>query len=474
MRLSGSSIGTPAYVESIMIEKKTQYHLQIPDPVHYCMEVLSKGGHEAWLVGGSVRDLSMGRTPTDYDLTTDATPEAIQMLFSDRKTLDSGMKHGTVTVIVDGKPVEITTYRTEGAYSDGRRPDYVEFTPSLEKDLVRRDFTINTLVLNDKGILLDYTGGLDDIRNGLIRCVGDASDRFREDALRVIRALRFASVLGFTIEPETSAALSAQASLLRHIAAERIWTEFTGLLCGGFVRPILEDYADIFAIIIPEIPAMRNFDQRNPYHKYDVWAHTIRVVEGVPPEKVIRLAALFHDVGKPATFTLDTDGIGHFYGHDAEGARMASEILLRMKCDTRTRTSVEELIRIHCVPISPDEKTVKRRLNQYGAETIHRLIDLKIADAKAQSELSADRIAPLLETREAVRDCVARAECFSIKSLAIDGADLIQIGMKEGPEIGKLLEDLLQKVICGEVKNDRTALLGYVISEKEVGSDTIV
>lgn len=474
MRLSGSSIGIPACDESVMIEKRTQYHLQIPDPVLYCMEVLSMSGCEAWLVGGSVRDLCMGRTPTDYDLTTDATPEAMLALFSARKTLDAGIKHGTVTVIVDGRPVEITTYRTEGAYSDGRRPDYVEFTPSLEKDLVRRDFTINTLVLNEKGILRDYTGGLEDIRKGLIRCVGDASERFREDALRVIRALRFASVLGFTIEPETSAALLSQAPLLRHIAAERIWTEFSGLLCGEFVRPILEDYTDVFAVIIPEIRAMRNFDQRNPYHKYDVWTHTIRVVEGVPPEKTIRLAALLHDVGKPKTFTLDDEGIGHFYGHDAEGARMASEILLRMKCDTRTRSSVEELIRIHCVPISPDEKIVKRRLNQYGAETIDRLIDLKIADAKAQSELSADRIAPLEMTREMVRKCVARNECFSKKSLAIDGTDLIRIGVKEGPEIGLILEEILQKVICGELKNDRDVLLDHVSAEKKVNSDTMM
>ena len=450
----------------MMVEVQTQYHTMIPDPVLYCMEVLSKAGFEAWLVGGSVRDFCMGREPTDYDLTTDATPEEILALFSDRKTLKAGLKHGTVTVIADRKPVEITTFRTEGAYSDGRRPDHVEFTPSLEKDLVRRDFTINTLVLNEKGILRDYTGGLEDIQHGLIRCIGDARARFREDALRILRALRFASVLGFAVESETSAALFAQALLLRSIASERIWTEFTGLLCGDHVRTVLEDYFDVLSVILPEIQPMKNFDQHNPYHKYDVWLHTVRVVEGVPPEKVIRLAAFFHDIGKPVSFALDDEGIGHFYGHDAEGARMVSEILLRMKSDTRTRTGVEELVRIHCVPISPDEKTVKRRLNQYGEETIRRLIELKVADAKAQSERSADRIAPLLETLEAVRKCVTENECFSRKSLAIDGADLIQLGVIEGREIGTLLEEILQIVIRGELVNDRKILIDYVATRR--------
>jgi tRNA nucleotidyltransferase (CCA-adding enzyme) len=228
----------------------------------------------------------------------------------------------------------------------------------------------------------------------------------------------------------------------------------------------LEDYFDVLSVILPEIQPMKNFDQHNPYHKYDVWLHTVRVVEGVPPEKVIRLAAFFHDIGKPVSFALDDEGIGHFYGHDAEGARMVSEILLRMKSDTRTRTGVEELVRIHCVPISPDEKTVKRRLNQYGEETIRRLIELKVADAKAQSERSADRIAPLLETLEAVRKCVTENECFSRKSLAIDGADLIQLGVIEGREIGTLLEEILQIVIRGELVNDRKILIDYVATRR--------
>ncbi len=444
-----------------MIEVQTQYHMKIPDPVLHCMEVLSKGGFEAWLVGGSVRDFCMDRTPTDYDLTTDALPEEMLILFSDRKTLTAGLKHGTVTVIIDGHPVEITTYRTEGTYSDGRHPDYVEFTSSLEKDLIRRDFTINTLVLDRQGILRDDTGGLEDIRKGRIRCVGDPASRFREDALRVLRALRFASVFGFAIEPETAVELSAEAPLLRHIAPERIWFEISGLLCGEHVRPVLEDYFGVFVVLIPEIGGMRGLDQRNPHHKYDVWSHTTRVVEAVPPERTLRLAALFHDIGKPGTFTLDNDGIGHFYGHEIEGARMASEILLRMKSDTKTRIMVEKLIKIHCVPISPDDKTVRRRLNQYGAEIVNMLMELKIADAKAQSELSSDRIEPLLEAKETVQRCLMESACFSTKGLAIDGSDLLRSGMREGREVGILLDEMLEKVLRGELENDRTAMLDY-------------
>lgn len=450
-----------------MIEQKTNYHIKIPDPVLYCMEVLSKGGCEAWLVGGSVRDLCMGRTPTDHDLTTNALPDEMLSLFAGHKILTAGLKHGTVTVIVDEMPVEITTYRTEGAYSDGRRPDFVRFDRSLEKDLTRRDFSINTLVLDARGFLRDYTGGLEDIRTGVIRCVGVPSIRFREDALRILRALRFASTLGFRIDPETEAALSEQASLLRNIAAERIMAEFAGLLCGAHVRKVLEDYRSVISEVIPEIQPMFGFDQRNPYHDHDIWSHTARVVEGVPPERVIRLAALFHDIGKPSTFTLDADGVGHFYGHDATGARMASGILLRMKCDTKTRKQVETLIRIHCVPISPDDKIVRRRLNRYGEEVVNMLIDLKIADAKAQSALSRERVGPLAETKTAVRRILSRNDCFSIKGLAINGSDLINSGLREGPEIGKLLAEMLEKVLRGEIENDREALLGFVKNRLE-------
>ena len=301
----------------------------------------------------------------------------------------------------------------------------------------------------------------------MIRCVGVPAIRFREDALRIIRALRFASTLGFRIDPETEAALAELAPLLRKIAAERIMTEFTGLICGAHVRKVLEDYRAVIAEVIPEIRPMFGFDQRNPYHDHDIWAHTARVVEGVPPERVIRLTAFFHDIGKPSTFTQSADGVGHFYGHDASGARIASEILHRMKCDTRTRKQVETLIRIHCVPLSPDDKIVRRRLNRYGEKVVNMLIDLKIADAKAQSARSRDRVQPLFETREAVLRVLAQNECFSIKGLAINGSDLLNSGFREGPEIGKLLSGMLEKVLRGEIENDREALLGFVKNRLE-------
>ncbi|MBN1892738.1 MAG: HD domain-containing protein [Clostridiales bacterium] len=455
----------------MVIEMRTEYHKRIPDHVLQCMGRLSKAGFEAWLVGGSVRDFCMGREPTDFDLTTDASPDRLTEIFSDFKLVTAGIKHGTVMVVIDGRTVEITAFRTEGTYSDGRRPDHVEFTSSLVEDLVRRDFSINTLVVNSKGVLRDYTGGLEDIEKGLIRCVGVPAERFREDALRVLRALRFASILGFSIEDETARALKEAAPLLKNIAAERVRAELAGLLCGPFVRPVLEGYFEVFSVIIPELGEMRNFDQRNPYHKYDVWEHTVRVVEAVPPEETIRLAALFHDIGKPSSFTLDEKGIGHFYGHEAEGARIATEILIRMKCDTKTRTDVETLVRIHCVPISPDNKTIRRRLNQYGAEIVYMLIDLKIADAKAQSDLAKGRIQPLFETKEALRKCIEQNECFSIKSLAVNGRDLIACGLCEGPEIGILLEKLLQRVIRGELNNERSELLRYAASQMREQKD---
>lgn len=444
-----------------MIEETTEFHTKVPDHVLDCMRVLSNSGREAWLVGGSVRDFCMGREPLDYDLTTDATPDETMRLFSGRKILTSGLRHGTVTVLIEGRPVEITTYRTEGAYTDGRRPDYVRFTPSLEEDLKRRDFTVNTLVLNEQGVLRDYTGGLADLHAGLIRCVGDPRERFREDALRILRALRFASVLGFILEPETAEAAVEESHLLGQIAAERVWTEFSGLLTGTNVRRVLEDYREVIAAVIPETKPMMGLNQRNPYHCHDVWSHTAHVVEAVPPNKTLRLAAFFHDIGKPATFTVDEKGVGHFYGHDAVGAEMTAQILSRMKSDSQTLFLVEKLVAIHCIPLSADNKIIRRRLRQFGPEILKLLIALKIADAKGQSELSRDRIGHLIETREAIQLCIREKECFSLEHLELNGADLLRLGFGEGPSIGLLLDEILEKVIRGDLVNHHDELIRY-------------
>lgn len=454
---------------------QTNDYTKIPEYVQKCMSELTGAGFEVWLVGGSVRDFLMGRIPTDYDLATDASPEEMMDVFSGRKIVPTGIQHGTITVIINDYPVEITTYRTEGAYSDGRRPDSVEYTRSLEQDLLRRDFTVNALVMNREGKVCDYTGGLRDLQNHIIRCVGDPSLRFREDALRILRALRFASTLGFSIEKETAAALVAEKNLLRNIAAERVWVEWTGILCGENVRTIMEMYFEVFAEIIPEMIPMRHFEQHNPHHKYDVWQHTIRVIESVPPEKELRLAAFFHDIGKPATFSCGEDGIGHFYGHEAESKRIASEVLLRMRSDTQTRQAVEKLVALHCVPIEPEEKMIRRRLNQHGSKTVRQLLDLKKADVMAQSAQNQYRLEHIRKTGEMLQEISAGNSCLSRKELVVHGEDLIALGIPAGREIGQWLERILDKVIDGELENEKETILQYISalqSGKNVGGDT--
>ncbi len=442
----------------------------IPDHVLQCMRELSEAGHEAWLVGGAVRDFCLGKIPTDFDLATDATPDRMLVIFSDRRILSTGIRHGTITVFFGAHPLEITSFRKEGTYSDGRRPDFVTFTSCLNSDLTRRDFTINALAMNENGLLIDMFGGCDDLSDGLIRCVGKPMERFREDSLRVLRALRFASTLGFRIEPQTSDALRACAVLLGSISAERVWEEFIPLICGGNVGPVLENYDDVIAQIIPEIRPMKGFHQHNPYHHLDVWTHTVRVVENVPPEKTVRLAALFHDIGKPGTFSSDEKGVGHFYGHEIKGANIAYDVLGRMRSDSATRADVKQLVAIHCIPVSPDEMTVRRRLNQYGPEIFNQLIDIKIADAKAQSGLCSGRIDALLESKERARECILLKKCFTKGNLMINGSDLMEEGMSPGPKMGRLLEEILGKVIAGELSNERECLIRYAKSRLLQGS----
>lgn len=438
---------------------QTEFQTRIPVHVMECMVALKTAGFEAYLVGGAIRDFFTDGKPLDFDLATDATPDDILSVFSGRKTVTAGMKHGTITVIVSRKAVEITTYRVEGKYTDNRRPDDVTFSRSLEKDVERRDFTINSLAMDSAGRVLDFTGGIDDIHNGVIRAVGDPDLRFGEDALRIMRALRFASVLGFSIEEKTGKSLRSCRDLLCNIAMERIWHELSGIVCGKDVRRVMDDYFDVFAVIIPEIVPMRYFDQHNPYHQYDVWEHTLRVMEAIPPIAKFRFAALFHDIGKPSTFTRGPDGIGHFYGHEAAGRKIAEEVLIRLKCDSKTREAVLNLVSLHCVPIDPDEKMIKRRLNQHGKELIGDLLELKLADVSAQAETLAYRKDVVRHTMNLTAEIIGKGECFSLTDLAVNGEDLIGLGMKPGKEIGELLSFLLEKVIQKEIANEKNALI---------------
>ena len=309
----------------------------LPAGVSRALTMLESAGFEAFIVGGCVRDALRGITPKDYDITTSALPEETKSVFRDWRVIETGIQHGTITVVMDGMPLEITTYRTEGTYSDNRHPDSVSFTASLREDVARRDFTMNAIAYSPTRGMIDHFGGAEDIRRGIIRCVGDPATRFREDALRMMRGIRFASVLGFAIEKNTAAAIHENKERIPTVSAERIRVELTKLLCGANVKNVLMDWWDVIGTVIPEILPMHGFDQKTPYHIYDVWEHTAVAVSNIPPDPHLRLCALLHDIGKPPSFFTDEKGVGHFYGHPAVSARMTEEILARLKYDNATR-----------------------------------------------------------------------------------------------------------------------------------------
>ncbi len=444
------------------------YASLIPAHVHACMDVLAQEGYESYLVGGAVRDMVLGSTPTDFDLATDATPDQMLAAFRDYTTIPTGLSHGTLTVLSSGQPVEITTYRVDGPYSDARRPDSVIFSRSLKEDVKRRDFTINALAMDGQGLISDFVGGRDDLANRIIRCVGDPDLRIKEDALRIMRALRFSSVLGFSIEDKTRASLFANKDLLVHISAERIRAELSGLLRGQNTSNILLEYSTILGVFIPEILPMIGFRQYNPYHMYDVWEHTVQVVENTPPENVIRLAALFHDSGKPYTFVRDGAGVGHFYGHQKISRDIAHTVLLRLKADTRSRERVETLVLWHDIAIEPSVKNIRRRLFQFGEDVLRDLLTLKRADTLGQSDKSRYRLEELTKIQVLLEKILADKACFSMKDLAINGKDLIAAGAKPGTQIGAALTLALNAVIDDDMPNDHDALMAFIRSHTNV------
>lgn len=436
--------------------------VQLPAGVYRALSMLEDAGYEAFIVGGCVRDALRGITPKDYDITTSALPEETKSVFRDYRVIETGIQHGTVTVMMDGMPLEITTYRTEGTYSDNRHPDSVSFTTSLREDVARRDFTMNAIAYSPVRGLIDYFGGAEDIRGGIIRCVGDPDTRFREDALRMMRGIRFASALGFAIEEKTAAAIRENKERISAVSAERIRVELTKLLCGANVKNVLMDWWDVLGVVIPEILPMHGFDQRTPYHIYDVWEHTAVAVSETPPVTHLRLSALLHDIGKPPSFFTDEKGVGHFYGHPAVSEKMAEEILARLKYDNVTRRRVVTLVREHDRIIEPTETAVKRALFRLTPEVFFNLLIIKRADNLAQSPNYRDRLATYDRIESMAQDILERNECVSVATLAVNGGDLIAIGMKPGKEIGEMLSLLLEQVIRGDLANDRDELLTYV------------
>ncbi len=436
--------------------------IQIPPAVLTLLDKLRTAGFAAYAVGGCVRDSLLGKIPADWDVTTEALPEQIKAALPDYRILETGIRHGTVTVLTAEEAVEVTTYRCESGYSDGRRPDTVRFVRELREDLRRRDFTVNAMAWHPDEGLIDPFNGQKDLRARTIRCVGRPEERFSEDSLRILRALRFAAVLAFNIEAETAAALHCCAPLLTRIAPERISAELLRLLCGERVLPVMRDFREILGKAIPVLLPMFDLDQRNPHHVHDVYMHTLHVVEAIPAEPVLRLAALFHDCGKPLCRTVDANGIGHFYHHAAVGADIAEQAMRELRLDSDTIRQVKQLVKWHDVPLEATQACMRRWLNRMGESALRRLLLLKRADTLGQAPTLCERQKEIDRLEAVLQQVLKESLCFSLKDLAVKGNNLIAAGVPIGPPVGELLKRLLTEVIEERCPNDREALLGLV------------
>ena len=435
--------------------------INIPADANELIHTLQNNGHSAYIVGGCVRDSILGRTPHDYDICTSATPSEMLEIFKDRKIIETGLQHGTVAVVANGEPYEITTYRIDGIYSDNRRPDTVTFTNKLIEDLRRRDFTINAMAYNDEEGLIDPFNGMEDIKHKKISCVGSAKDRFGEDALRILRAIRFAAQLDFAIMPGTDWEIHKQYKNLENISIERINSEFCKIVSSDDFCVELLLYKDVFSLFIPELKDMFDFPQNNPWHVWDVFGHTIHAIEYCDSDDLtVRLAVFFHDFGKPHSYQDGEDGIRHFKGHGKVSADITDSIMKRLRFDNETRNNVVELVYYHDATFEVGKKYVKRWLNKIGEKQFRRLLQVKKADNKAQNlELSSDRIEELSEIESLIDKVLQEEECFSLKDLAVNGNDLINVGYKAGKELGNTLDTLLQLVIDGDCPNEKEKLL---------------
>lgn len=433
--------------------------IDMPNGAALILDKLKRNGFESFCVGGCVRDSLLDLQPKDWDICTSALPEQVEEIFKDNRIIETGLKHGTVTIIMDDGQYEVTTFRTDGVYSDCRRPDNVTFVRNVEDDLARRDFTINALAYDGER-LIDLYGGVRHLEQGVIACVGNADDRFNEDALRIMRALRFASVYGFKIADETANAIHKNAKLLNNIAVERINVELCKLLCGKGAMQILLDYNDIIATIIPEFKPCIGFNQNNHYHQYTVYDHIAHAVDNYRgADSTVKLALFFHDIGKPTCYTEDENG-GHFHGHGIPSRDITERVLQRLRFDNKTQRDVTELVLYHDSVIEPTPKTVKRWLNKIGEEQLLRLLDIRMADILAHAEGTQEsRIERCIAVRELVDSILAENQCFTIKDLTVCGTDVLDLGVPQGKLVGEILNHLLDKVISGELDNKREVLM---------------
>lgn len=432
--------------------------IQLPEKVKVIIQTLEAAGYEAYAVGGCVRDSVLGRIPADWDITTSALPEQVKELF--HRTIDTGIEHGTVTVMMDKEGFEVTTYRIDGEYRDHRHPEQVNFTGELKEDLRRRDFTINAMAYNDRCGMVDAFGGIEDLKHGVIRCVGVAGERFEEDALRILRAVRFAAQLGFEIEKETADAARALAANLKDISAERIQTELVKLLVSPHPEMLRTAYElGITRVVLPEFDVMMETPQHHPHHMYSVGEHTLKALEFTDPEKVLRLSVLFHDFGKPQTRTT-VDGVDHFHGHASVSAQETVRIMRRLKFDNATMDQVKRIVLYHDARPQPDERQIRRLLHRAGEDIFPGLFQVMGADILAQSEYrKIEKLVNLERVHQVYDEILKRKDCISLKNLQVTGKDLIAAGMEPGKKIGEILNQMLEDVLETPEHNEREYLL---------------
>lgn len=433
--------------------------ITLPIPVLRALSVLESHGYEAYIVGGCVRDCLLDRTPNDWDITTSATPDEMKHCFADFRVIETGIRHGTLTVIIDRMQLEITTYRNDGEYLDNRHPVQVTFSRKIEDDLSRRDFTVNAMAYHSERGFVDLFDGREDLKRGIIRAVGDAKTRFHEDGLRILRAIRFAAVLDFEIAEDTATAVHACRGLLSGIAAERIREELCKLICGKGTVRILRDYIDVIAVFLPELQRCVGFEQNTKYHCYDVFEHTLHALalyEG--NDLLTALGILLHDIGKPLCYTEDEQG-GHFKGHAPAGVEITREILSRLRFDNETVRRMELLVEWHDIPLSAEKKRVKRLMQRLSDADILRLLEIKRCDRLAHAPNFREMPPELALIPSVIAEIRAEDACLSLRTLAIGGADLMALGIPEGKQVGEMLHTLLDEVIEERLPNEKNALL---------------
>ena len=436
--------------------------IELPDHVKFILDTLDKNGYEGYAVGGCVRDALLGREPQDWDITTNAKPLQVKALF--RRTIDTGLQHGTVTVMLDHVGYEVTTYRIDGEYEDGRHPKAVSFTGNLADDLMRRDFTINAMAYNETKGLVDLFTGREDLEKGVIRCVGEPKERFTEDALRMMRAIRFSAQLGFAIEEQTLEAVRALADTIQKISAERIQMELLKTLTSAHPQTIRLFYeTGLSHYFLPELDQMMETGQNNPHHCYSVGEHTLHSLSEVPQDKVLRLAMLLHDVAKPVCKTTDEEGIDHFHGHPLQGAELARKILRRLKMDNETISKVTQLIRWHDYNPPLSERNVRRAVCKVGLAQYPDIFAVKRADIRAQSDYKKEEKLRYVDDYEQVYEQILeKNQCLSMKDLAVDGSDLLAAGIPQGKAIGEKLHGLFELVLEEPSRNTREYLLSQI------------